>query len=255
MKPGALVLYIDNAGGRYYQLVRTEAQLCNLITVFGPLEHEHYVTNDYNITRFGYTPCLETRVSVHIWGKPSSDSAVQRESNRGQPKNNLNRSRSSTPGSANTSRSRSSTPGRDNVNANTWNNVVKNYQGVPAQNLDDRRTSTPDNKVNNRNFQTTHSQTIDNRRPSTTGSTANRNLQGVQSQNVNNRYPNFCAPVIQNTNVAQSRPRGRSPTRSVIQQPRNIHYAWSSSGSGYRPAPSEDRAEQEGEQCCCCVIS
>ncbi|KFM63513.1 hypothetical protein X975_26547, partial [Stegodyphus mimosarum] len=70
MKPGAIVLYIDNAGGRFHQLMSRVATECMFITVFGPLKHEHYVNENMNIKRFGYTSCYETKVSVHIWQKP-----------------------------------------------------------------------------------------------------------------------------------------------------------------------------------------
>ncbi|GFS50668.1 uncharacterized protein TNCV_2042391 [Trichonephila clavipes] len=70
LKPGSLVLYIDNAGGGFHQMIRREADSCNLITVFGPVKHELYTNHSFNVKRFGYTPCLETRVSVHMWQKP-----------------------------------------------------------------------------------------------------------------------------------------------------------------------------------------
>ncbi|GFU23847.1 uncharacterized protein NPIL_457331 [Nephila pilipes] len=70
LKPGSLVLYIDNAGGGFHQMIRKEADSCNLITVFGPVKHELYTNHNFNVKRFGYTPCLETRVSVHVWQKP-----------------------------------------------------------------------------------------------------------------------------------------------------------------------------------------
>ncbi|GFY74545.1 uncharacterized protein TNIN_475581 [Trichonephila inaurata madagascariensis] len=51
-------------------MIRREADSCNLITVFGPVKHELYANHSFNVKRFGYTPCLETRVSVHMWQKP-----------------------------------------------------------------------------------------------------------------------------------------------------------------------------------------
>ncbi|KAF8787572.1 hypothetical protein HNY73_009154 [Argiope bruennichi] len=81
MRPGSFVLYIDNAGGGFHQLVRQEAHDCNLITVFGPLKHELYVNHNFNTKRFGYTPCLETKVTVHIWRKTSRNMNIELELN------------------------------------------------------------------------------------------------------------------------------------------------------------------------------
>ncbi|GIX97216.1 uncharacterized protein CEXT_211701 [Caerostris extrusa] len=69
MKPGSLILYIDNAGGGFHQLLRKEAGVCRMKTLFGPLKHELYSNPSFNVKRFGYTPCLETKVTVHIWSK------------------------------------------------------------------------------------------------------------------------------------------------------------------------------------------
>ncbi|XP_055940573.1 uncharacterized protein LOC129971113 isoform X2 [Argiope bruennichi] len=81
MRPGSLVLYIDNAGGGFHQLVRKEARDCNLITVFGPLKHELYVNHNFNTKRFGYTPCLETKVTVEIWRKTHRNINIHLELN------------------------------------------------------------------------------------------------------------------------------------------------------------------------------
>ncbi|GIY79779.1 uncharacterized protein CDAR_300941 [Caerostris darwini] len=69
MKPGSLILYIDNAGGGFHQLLRKEAGIFKMKTLFGPLKHELYSNPSFNVKRFGYTPCLETKVTVHIWSK------------------------------------------------------------------------------------------------------------------------------------------------------------------------------------------
>ncbi|CAL1274663.1 unnamed protein product [Larinioides sclopetarius] len=81
LKPGSLVLYIDNAGGGFHQLIRREAQDCNLITVFGPLKHHLYTNQNFNVKRFGYTPCLETKVTVQIWRKPFQNANTHLELN------------------------------------------------------------------------------------------------------------------------------------------------------------------------------
>ncbi|XP_015924435.1 uncharacterized protein [Parasteatoda tepidariorum] len=71
LKPGALVLFIDNDAGGFYRLALQGAKESGMVTVFGPLIHEHYVNKSFNVRKFGYTPCLETKVTVHMWMKPN----------------------------------------------------------------------------------------------------------------------------------------------------------------------------------------
>ncbi|XP_055940572.1 uncharacterized protein LOC129971113 isoform X1 [Argiope bruennichi] len=70
MKPGALVVYIDNAGGGFHKLVTKEAEDCKFKSVFY-LNHETFIEPDLRIKKFGYMPCCESRVSFHIWRKAS----------------------------------------------------------------------------------------------------------------------------------------------------------------------------------------
>ncbi|XP_015924434.1 uncharacterized protein [Parasteatoda tepidariorum] len=71
LTPGALVLFIDNDAGGFYRLMVQGAKENSLVTVFGPLIHEHYINRSFDIRRFGYTPCLQTKVTVHMWMKPN----------------------------------------------------------------------------------------------------------------------------------------------------------------------------------------
>ncbi|GBM98940.1 hypothetical protein AVEN_265686-1 [Araneus ventricosus] len=68
MKHGALVLYIDNAGGGFHKLMTKEAENYNFESVFYK-NHKHFVKPALQVRKFGYTPCFESRVSVHIWRK------------------------------------------------------------------------------------------------------------------------------------------------------------------------------------------
>lgn len=78
MKPGAIVLYIDNAGGGFDKLVSEEAENCCLKSEFY-LNHETFIESALNVKKFGYVPCFESTVSVHIWKKtfPKNKSLAQ----------------------------------------------------------------------------------------------------------------------------------------------------------------------------------
>jgi len=41
-----------------------------MTTAYGPLKHYLYNNSSFDVVRFGYKPCLETKVTVHIWRKP-----------------------------------------------------------------------------------------------------------------------------------------------------------------------------------------
>lgn len=217
MKPGALVLYIDNAGGGFHQLVRNEAQALNLITVFGPLKHEHFATNDFNVKRFGYTPCLETKVSVHIWRKPSPSQPSNSNPMffHQQLTNNLNKSRAQ-PGRVN--------PMISNTNVHSWDDVVnRQFQGVhhpPVHNWEDFTPYPP---------------------PPYTVS-GGTHINTVHTQ-----------PRPQ----SRSQSRSRSPKRRGRQQSRNNRNRRPApNNSGYRPAPEDTSADEEEQDLnCCCVIS
>lgn len=70
MKPGAMLLFIDNAAGGFQSMVQQVANQYGMITVFGPLLHYDYEKPDFSITRFGYTSQSKTKVAVQIWKKP-----------------------------------------------------------------------------------------------------------------------------------------------------------------------------------------
>ncbi|GIY13127.1 uncharacterized protein CDAR_420781 [Caerostris darwini] len=71
IKPGALVLFVDNAAGGFQQLISNAAAKYAFIPVFGPLNHELYVNETFNQIKFGYKSCYETRVAVQLLMKSS----------------------------------------------------------------------------------------------------------------------------------------------------------------------------------------
>ncbi|GFQ72568.1 uncharacterized protein TNCT_37451 [Trichonephila clavata] len=72
MKPGAMLLFIDNAAGGFQGMVQQVANQCGMITVFGPLLHYDYEKSEFSITRYGYTSQSKTKVAVQIWKKPEN---------------------------------------------------------------------------------------------------------------------------------------------------------------------------------------
>ncbi|XP_055942662.1 uncharacterized protein LOC129972523 isoform X1 [Argiope bruennichi] len=71
MKPGAVLLYIDNDGGRHHKLVSKIAGECCLVPLIRPLQHLKYSNEALRIKRFGSWSCCETKITVQIMEKRS----------------------------------------------------------------------------------------------------------------------------------------------------------------------------------------
>ncbi|KFM60119.1 hypothetical protein X975_16282, partial [Stegodyphus mimosarum] len=70
-KPGALLIFIDNASGGFHEMISQVASECNMQLAFGPLLHYDYEDASFSRTRFGYTSQSKTKVAFQIWKKPS----------------------------------------------------------------------------------------------------------------------------------------------------------------------------------------
>ncbi|GFR04211.1 hypothetical protein TNCT_475061, partial [Trichonephila clavata] len=71
MKPGALFLYIDNAGGGFHQLIEEVAKEYGLKRMI-VRNHEHFEDITFNVKRYNYVACYETVISFHLWRKTHS---------------------------------------------------------------------------------------------------------------------------------------------------------------------------------------
>ncbi|GBM78388.1 hypothetical protein AVEN_79108-1 [Araneus ventricosus] len=69
MRPGAILLYIDNDGGGHHKIVSTIASECHLVPLLRPLQHQQYRNEALRINRFGSWSCCETRITVQIMEK------------------------------------------------------------------------------------------------------------------------------------------------------------------------------------------
>lgn len=70
MKPGAVVLYIDNSGGGFHNVVKKAADRCNFYSVFGPIMHKSYFNRSTRMVKFGRASCCKSTVTVHMLRKP-----------------------------------------------------------------------------------------------------------------------------------------------------------------------------------------
>ncbi|PRD24918.1 UNVERIFIED_CONTAM: hypothetical protein NCL1_42420 [Trichonephila clavipes] len=73
MKPGALVLFIDNDAGGSREVVLQVANECHFKPVFGPFEHHLYTNEELRVKKCGYWNCHETAVTIVILEKPFPD--------------------------------------------------------------------------------------------------------------------------------------------------------------------------------------
>ncbi|GIX72927.1 uncharacterized protein CDAR_72771 [Caerostris darwini] len=79
MKPGAMLLFIDNAGGGFQEMLQQAANNCGMVSAFGPFHHYEYEKPEFAITRFGYESQSKTKVSVQIWMKPTDSAPRQQQ--------------------------------------------------------------------------------------------------------------------------------------------------------------------------------
>lgn len=70
MKPGGMLLFIDNAAGGFHGLLTRTAKQFRFITAFGPLYHYTYLNESLQTEKFGYTSCFMTTVTIHLLMKP-----------------------------------------------------------------------------------------------------------------------------------------------------------------------------------------
>ncbi|XP_035210426.1 uncharacterized protein LOC118184808 [Stegodyphus dumicola] len=162
MKPGAIVLYIDNAGGGFHQLMGQVATECRFITVFGPLKHEHYVNENMNIKRFGYTSCYATKISVHIWRKPihnqnlnqiikhySHDLVLNQNEQNADGRRSIATSHSS---HINNHQSQSSSMQRNNSKENVYSETTDKWPASSATMQKNASSISPDNNKSSQNM-------------------------------------------------------------------------------------------------------
>lgn len=70
MLPGAVLLFIDNDGGGFHNLMMDAAYEFGFYSIFGPHRRENYMNEFLKVKRFGFFSCFKTTVTVHILQKP-----------------------------------------------------------------------------------------------------------------------------------------------------------------------------------------
>lgn len=73
MRPGALMLYIDNAAGGFTQVIERSSKKMNFQVIAGPFRHMEYEKEDLKTERFGYTSCFKTRVTIILLKKKDNN--------------------------------------------------------------------------------------------------------------------------------------------------------------------------------------
>lgn len=88
MKPGGLLLFIDNAGGGFSQMITKVAQNNDFAIIFGPMQHIPYFEEAFRVSRFGFISCHSTTVTIILLRKKTICQPKRKpEENR---KNNAN---------------------------------------------------------------------------------------------------------------------------------------------------------------------
>ncbi|KAF8787566.1 hypothetical protein HNY73_009148 [Argiope bruennichi] len=66
MKPGAFVLFVDNAAGGYEKLISNAANKYELNAISTPLKHQHYINEAFNCSKYGFRSCYESKVAMQL---------------------------------------------------------------------------------------------------------------------------------------------------------------------------------------------
>lgn len=69
MKPGALLLFVDNAAGGFHEVMSQTAKECGMKSVFEPLRHYHYKEETFRREYCNWISQYEARVTVEVWKK------------------------------------------------------------------------------------------------------------------------------------------------------------------------------------------
>ncbi|XP_022243958.1 uncharacterized protein LOC111086231 [Limulus polyphemus] len=85
MKPGSLLLFIENAGGRSYQVMDQEASKYGLLQVIEPILHYQYKSSNLYLTSFflllkkhmNMNPLKTTKLSIAVWQKKPLNYSLQ----------------------------------------------------------------------------------------------------------------------------------------------------------------------------------
>lgn len=70
MRPGSLLLFIDNEIGCFHELMMHVAFDHGFESIFGTHRGTTYVNNSFKVKRFGINSCYKTTVTVHVLRKP-----------------------------------------------------------------------------------------------------------------------------------------------------------------------------------------
>ncbi|GBN11520.1 hypothetical protein AVEN_137787-1 [Araneus ventricosus] len=66
MKPGAFILFVDNAAGGFKELISSAARKYEFIAVSTPLKHQPYINECFKNIKYGYKSCYESKVAVQL---------------------------------------------------------------------------------------------------------------------------------------------------------------------------------------------
>lgn len=76
VKPGSMVLFIDNASGGFTELMSKVSKQCNMTNMYGPINHKFFIYEDLKSFLCGYTSCFKTRITLHLLEKQDENVEV-----------------------------------------------------------------------------------------------------------------------------------------------------------------------------------
>lgn len=208
MRPGALLLYIDNAAGGFTQVVERSSKKMNFQVIAGPFRHMEYSNEDLKTERFGYTSCFKTRVTIILLKKKDNNQ------NKTQIPSQLYYS------SQSISASKSKTPLRDVQNINEVTSQIRITPSLPnktqsiyepncsSQSISALKRKTPSQNV--QNMKKVPSQigviapTFHAQQPNSSSQSTSASKRKMPVHNINN---SSSAPLFPNSSIRSSSSR------------------------------------------------
>ncbi|CAL1274660.1 unnamed protein product [Larinioides sclopetarius] len=80
MKPGAFILFVDNAAGGFKELISSAAKKYKFSAISTPLKHQPYINECFKNIKYGYKSCYESKIAVQLLMK-SGPANYSNESN------------------------------------------------------------------------------------------------------------------------------------------------------------------------------
>lgn len=217
MKPGGLLLFIDNGGGGFHGLIQRAANKYQCDTVFGPLRHYSYGDERLKTEKFGYTSCFVTTVTVHLLQKPFNQQSSNFYDDLSNSFNQESVSNVSVSGNPRpVAKSKSNKLTYCTTSSRSGKNATLSQTSYSCGLVNEVSVSKHSNEQNT-NIKTRSEMSVsDKKNKSCSDLTSNKNLRTSQSTNSGVINTNNCNPVSSTQQCSANISGSKTPTAKLV---------------------------------------